>query len=110
MKPYDTSDPVVVGKKTTRHKLDSEQQREEFRAVAKTAQGRAVLWRVLSLAGVYRQSYNGDVNYCLFNEGQRKIGLQILEMFNDLGAEGETLFASMQSEAKGRERKLDTDD
>lgn len=61
--------------------LAAEQLREDFRAVAVTQQGRRFLWVLLVQAGVYRSTYLGDVNDMLFREGQRNLGLKIVDKF-----------------------------
>lgn len=44
-----------------------------------TQQGRRVMWRLLSLAGVYRTSFAGEETHATaFAEGARNIGLQLI--------------------------------
>lgn len=40
--------------------------------------GRAIVWRLLDRAGVYRTSFSPNGSQTFFNEGQRNIGLFLL--------------------------------
>lgn len=57
-------------------------------AVMSTGQGRAVMYRLMSQAGVFRQSYAGATNETNFNEGRRSQGLflmaEMIEASSDL--------------------------
>lgn len=67
--PNDTPDPdlaLVAG------------QIEDLRWLMSDKRGRRVMWRVLEQAGVYRSSYTGD-NTTFFNEGQRNMGLWLMD-------------------------------
>lgn len=102
---FDVGDPEQVRPRKKKWELAQEQKVEEFRSVATTRHGRAVLWRILEECGVHRASFEGDVNHTLWREGKRKVGQEIYIMFDDLGVEGDKLFSLMQLEAKALERK-----
>jgi len=105
---YDTSDPQVVRKKKRKFELDHEQSIEEFRHVLDTREGRAVIWRILELCGVFKQSYTGNPEDTFFNEGKRKVGLEIRLMFEELGpSHGTKMFEMMTSEAVHRQAELE---
>jgi hypothetical protein len=53
---------------------------EDLAWLMKSKRGRRVMWRLLSNAGVYRQSFTGDALSTAFNEGQRKTGLRLLTL------------------------------
>ncbi|CAK0756543.1 conserved hypothetical protein [Gammaproteobacteria bacterium] len=62
----------------------------DLRAVLKNAEGRRVLWKLLSDSGVYRISFTGEAAGTNFNEGQRSIGLQLLRDIEDAKPESLT--------------------
>ena len=47
--------------------------------IAKTAEGRAVIWAFLEMCDIYSVSNVGDA----FNEGRRDVGIQFLTALND---------------------------
>jgi len=53
-----------------------------MRELLKTRAGKEVLWHFLSLTGVYSTCFTGN-STTFFNEGQRSIGLQIMELMDD---------------------------
>lgn len=57
---------------------ERELEREDLQRVMWTEWGRRFVYRHLSRAGVYRLSYNGNVNDTVFNEGQRNMGLMLI--------------------------------
>ncbi len=101
----DVGDPEQVNDKKKRWQLEKEQQEHEFRAVASTPEGRAVLWRILELCGLYSSSFTGDVYHAFLAEGRRDVGLKILRLFGELKDEGDSLMFRMMREAKTRQRK-----
>jgi hypothetical protein len=58
-----------------------------FATLLQSADGRRVLWRVLSLAGTLRLSYvAGCPEQTAFNEGRRSIGLEIMGLLIKIDA------------------------
>jgi hypothetical protein len=51
---------------------------EDLAALMATKRGRRTMWRLLSHAGVYRQSFTGEALSTAFNEGQRSVGLRLM--------------------------------
>jgi hypothetical protein len=80
-KPYDAGDEEQVSKQKTTHRSKAETDDEYLRVVISTYEGRALVWRILALAGVFRSSFTGDV-HTYYNEGKRGIGLEIIEILN----------------------------
>lgn len=90
------ADPQQVkraGKVTKRRRVRRD---ADLRAVMGTRPGRAVLWRVLSVAGVFELSYTGEALGTAFHEGQRNIGLAL---FADLHRVCPDLYTIMADEA-----------
>lgn len=72
-------------------------------------EGRRFMWRLLSDAGVYRLSFDTDVNVMSFNEGNRNAGLKHL---NDMMTACPHLYAQMldeQRKAKERDEQRSAD-
>lgn len=55
--------------------------------------GRRFVWRLLDKAGVYRTSFTGD-NNTFFLEGQRNMGLFLLQLVNEYAVEQYALMLS----------------
>lgn len=65
-----------------------------------TQQGRRVMWRLLSLAGVYRISYQGENTHeTAFAEGGRNIGLVFMNDLQNLCPERYVQMVSEQQSA-----------
>lgn len=58
------------------------QEVEDFKWLVAHKQGRRILWRLLSMSGVFRTSMTGNSN-TFFNEGRRDVGLQLLAEVNE---------------------------
>lgn len=59
-------------------KLKLAQEQQDIVAVMSTEAGRRVMHRLLTRAGIYRCSFNGQSNATIFNEGARNQGLMLL--------------------------------
>ena len=69
-----------------------------LKAVLATRDGRIVLWQLLSDTGIYRNSFDRDIAVMAFNEGQRNVGLKLLDRIMSVDANAYRL---MQDEANG---------
>lgn len=58
------------------------QEVEDFKWLMAHKQGRRLMWRLLSMSGVFRTSMTGNSS-TFFNEGRRDIGLQFMAEVND---------------------------
>lgn len=74
---FDAGDTVSVQKRKTKKELKREQEIAEFKSILSTKPGRALMWRILSICGVYKTSFTGN-STTFFNEGKRAVGLEIL--------------------------------
>lgn len=68
---------------------------DDVRKILKTPEGRRFIWRQLSKCGLFRNSFTLNSNQTGFNEGQRNIGLDLL---NDVNEADVAAFAQMQNE------------
>jgi hypothetical protein len=65
-----------------------------------TQQGRRIMWRLLSLAGVYRISFSGEnTHQTAFAEGARNIGLVFMNDLQTLCPERYSQMISEQTSA-----------
>jgi hypothetical protein len=70
---------------------------DDLRRVAATPEGRRFLWRLLGRAGIFRLSFVGDAAGTAFREGERNMGLWVL---NDLLSLCPERFRQMMDEAE----------
>jgi hypothetical protein len=68
---------------------------DDVKEVLKTPAGRRFYWRWMGICGIFRISFNPNSNQTAFNEGQRNVGLSLL---NDLNEADSAIFAKMQLE------------
>ena len=85
--PFDAGDKAQVEK--AKSKVQNKQARLEdgFRQVMGSANGRAFIWELLSICGLFRTSFNPSNAITAFNEGQRNIGLEIMAKVHRLKPE-----------------------
>lgn len=76
---------------------------DDIRTVARTPEGRRFIWRIFSMAGVFRSSYTGEAAGTFFNEGNRNIGLKL---FDDLMVAKPEAFTQMQREYVSEQKSL----
>lgn len=84
--------------KETDAKRERKRQRDvnDLRVILKIPEARRYLWKLWGLTGVFRASYTPkDANMTSFREGQRDIGLALLQDINDANP---TALAQMRSE------------
>lgn len=67
----------------------------DLRRLLKTPEGRRFIWKIISSCGIFRSSFTMNSNQTAFREGQREIGLNIL---NDVNEADSGAFAQMQQE------------
>ena len=94
-------------------KRTRKKQRElnDLRDILSTPQGRRYIWKLWGLTGVFRASYvPKDANLTAFKEGQRDIGLALLQDINEASP---TALGQMRSEYLSElnsEKKVEVDD
>jgi hypothetical protein len=77
-------------------KFSYKQQLADIRLILESEQGRRFLWKYLSKCGVFKSSFTGN-SQTFFLEGQRNIGLQLME---DIMAADADAYVKMAKENK----------
>ncbi len=91
---------IAKESKTLADTVARDQELAEVRWLMKAAQGRSFMWGLLSKAGVFRTSFTGN-SETFFREGQRNIGLMMMDLINEACPEQYTV---MVNEAKDRQK------
>ena len=91
----DTGDVKQVRKRRTKAQLANQKNTEELRRLLADKKMRDFMWRLLEQCKVYHTTFTGAGPTTFFNEGQRQVGLWLLnEIFDsDIRA-----YALMQTE------------
>lgn len=86
MSDHDPTDLVGQERKRrdieARERIEAEQEVEDVKWLMGNRQGRRIVWRTLSRAGVYRSSFNTNAMAMAFAEGARNTGLEMLALVN----------------------------
>lgn len=61
--------------------------------------GRRIVWRLLAEARLYQQSFDGNANWAIFNEGKRSVGLKLMAQIHAVDG-GADAYALMCNEAR----------
>jgi hypothetical protein len=61
---------------------------EAIRKMLEIPQGRRILWKVISMCGVYKRTADNSGSWTYFNEGQRSIGLNLITDIIEADPEG----------------------
>lgn len=85
-------------------KLEEHLQKESLDYVLGDEKGRAFLWRLLSITGVYHDIAVGDPHLTAHALGRRSVGLQLLGILND---HNEGLVLKMTAESRKLSVKMD---
>ena len=59
------------------------QQLNDLKGVLKTSSGKNVIWNILSVCGIYENTFTGN-SQSYYLDGRRSIGLEILRMTEDV--------------------------
>lgn len=81
-------------------RLYRQEELDDLKEVVSTRAGRRFLWRIFEMTKVFSSTFNVDVQTAAFNEGQRNVGLVVL---NDMMTVSPEKFITMQRGAKERE-------
>lgn len=96
-KPYvkNAADQEQVKSAARKSRWAREDDVNDVRELLKTPQGRRFMWRYLGFCKVFETSFTGN-SQTFFNEGQRNVGLTMLNDIND--ADPEALILMMRDE------------
>ena len=83
-----------------KEKFGREQELRDVASVLSTIEGRRLIWRYLGITGIDKVSFNGDVNWAVFYEGQRNVGLKLKA---DIMESAPMALIQMMTEAKNRQ-------
>lgn len=104
MSEFDPTDLSSEADRLTAAQATAEQEArwevEDLAWLMKSKPGRRVMWRLLTNAGVYRLSFNGDALQSAFNEGQRNVGLRLLALIQRHVSEGYALMVQERSNVR----------
>jgi len=97
-----TSDRKQVKNAEQKEKFLRQQELRDISFILSSDQGRRYIWRMLGVTKTEKQTYEGDVNWSIFNAGERNIGLIIKA---DILEADPMSFIKMMLEAKDRSEK-----
>lgn len=80
---------------TAKKRIAQKNEDDDFKWLMSSKRGRAITWRLLDQAGVFRISFNSNALQMAFNEGNRNYGNKVLSMIHALCPE---LYAVMLKE------------
>jgi hypothetical protein len=83
-----------------KEKFGREQELKDIASVLSTIEGRRFIWRYLGITGIDKVSFTGDVNWAVFYEGQRNVGLALK---TDIMEAAPMALVQMMTEAKNRQ-------
>jgi hypothetical protein len=104
-------DPFAIENQETQEDAEKRKRRHareinDLRKIISIPEGRRYIWKLWGLTGVFRASYTPkDANLTAFKEGQRDIGLALLQDINEasptaLGQMRAEYLSEMKSEKK----------
>ena len=101
MSEYDAGDTSSVDRTKNKFKLEEERNAEYLRSTLETYNGRACLWNLIKLCGLFDRGFTGD-NSAYYNEGRRDVGLTIKD---DIEKVSPHSFSTMLLEASERDNR-----
>jgi hypothetical protein len=76
---------------------------DDVRWLMSGKRGRRFMWRLLGDARLYQQSFDGNTNWSIFNEGKRSIALRLVAQIHSIEG-GALQYAQMANEAQVKEK------
>ncbi|SDH23138.1 hypothetical protein [Propionivibrio dicarboxylicus] len=109
--PLDLADEErISAEQAEKERQQRETEQNELRWAMSTKQGRRFIYRRLSKAGIWLQSFNTNNAVMAFNEGRRSAGLELLNEIMEACPDRYTEMLAEQQETKERHdnRSADT--
>lgn len=104
-----SADPAQVTESLREDKSERERINDDLRFVLESRHGRRLLWRYLSVAGVFRSSFSVDPYATAFNEGKRVIGNTLMSDITDARADALIqMMTEARAEAEERQRAAES--
>ena len=102
----DTTDEVAAQDADDIDALARRQAAEDLHTILALSEGRRLLWNILTRGRIFETSFTGNSNWCVFNEGRRNFGLELLAWIQEADSKA---WVMMQDEArKLADRRGDT--
>jgi len=79
MADYDAGDQTQVKKKKTKAELVEDRDSDYLKRVLDTYEGRATIWNILSICGIYDDRASMD-NWVFHYQGRRSVGIDLIQM------------------------------
>lgn len=98
--PKSEDRPAAVDARAEEAKHLRTQDLADLALVLAEPHGRRLVWRLLTMSGVFRSSFTGN-STTFFNEGRREVGLEILADVHEVGPDR---YVEMMREAQRDER------
>jgi hypothetical protein len=84
-------------------KFEAAVELDDIRWLMSSKRGRRLMWRLLGDARLYQQSFDGNANWSIFNEGKRSIALKLMAQIHTIEG-GLGLYAQMANEAQVKDK------
>ena len=82
-KPVNVATDESVKEATKKETMIKNREKEDVVHVLSSRHGRRFVWKYLSICGVFKLSADNSGSWTYFNEGQRNIGLKLLNDINE---------------------------
>ena len=76
---------------------------DDIRWLMSGKRGRRIMWRLLGDTRLYQQSFDGNANWSIFNEGKRSIALKLMAQIHSID-NGPEMYAQMAKEATVKDK------
>lgn len=106
---FDPDETKLTVEQEKEAKIQRINELDDIRWVLSNVKGRRVIWSILSMCRIFRESYVvKDANHTAFNEGRRDVGLRLLA---DIQTANPKAYSQMEDEKlaeRGKKKKGDS--